>query len=94
MKFSSDRTFADPEIAALRDLGKAQRFAGQRELLRIIIGGSSLRPGLGMDAAADALYAIGSPETYRLLVVDRGWTADRFEEWYGDTLGRLLLEPG
>jgi hypothetical protein len=35
--------------------------------------------------------SIGSPETYRLLVIDRGWSRSRFERWYGDTLGLLLL---
>lgn len=84
---------ADPDIAALRDLGKAQRFAGQREFLRIVVGATGLRAGMDMETAADILYAVGSPETYRLLVVDRGWSAARFELWYGETLERLLLEP-
>jgi len=34
---------------------------------------SPLRHGLGAAAAVDVLFAIGSPETYRLVVVDRGW---------------------
>ena len=38
----------------------------------------------------DEVFAIGSPETYRLLVIDRGWSPDRFERWYADTLERLL----
>ena len=84
---------ADPDIAALRDLGKVQRFEGQRELLRIVVGGTVLREGLDQETAADILYAIGSPETYRLLVVDRGWSGARFELWYGETLARLLLDP-
>jgi AcrR family transcriptional regulator len=82
---------ADPDIAALRDLGKAQRFAGQREFLRIVIGSAALRDGMDLETAADILYAVGSPETYRLLVVDRGWSGSRFERWYGDTLERLLF---
>lgn len=82
---------ADPEIAALRDLGKAQRFAGQREFLRIVVGSASLREGMDLETAADILYAVGSPETYRLLVVDRGWSGARFEHWYGETLERLLF---
>jgi AcrR family transcriptional regulator len=82
---------ADPEIATLRDLGTAQRFAGQRELLRIVIGGDRLREGLDLATASDILYAVGSPETYRLLVADRGWSQARFERWYGDTLDRLLF---
>ncbi|HEX9122496.1 MAG TPA: helix-turn-helix domain-containing protein [Actinomycetota bacterium] len=82
---------ADPEIASLWELNKAQRFAGQSELVRILAARSSLRAGLTVRTAADILFAIGSPETYRLLVVDRGWSADRFERWYTDTLARLLL---
>lgn len=82
---------ADPEIAALRDIGDAQRLAGQRELLGIVVGDHGLRDGLDFEAALDSLYAIGSPDTYRALVVDRGWTAERFESWYGDTIDRLLL---
>ncbi len=82
---------SDPEIAALRDVGKAQRLAGQRALLGMVIGSSRLRDGLDLDMAADTLYAIGSPETYRLLVIDRGWTTERFARWYAETLERLLL---
>ena len=84
---------ADPDIAALRDLGKAQRFAGQREILRIVVGSTALRDGMDLETAADILSAVGSPETYRLLVEDRGWSGSRFERWYGDTLGRLLFAP-
>ena len=84
---------SDPEIAALRDRGKAERFAGQRALLGIVIGDGRLREGLDLETGASVLYAIGSPETYQLLVVDRGWSPDRFETWYAGTLERLLLEP-
>ena len=71
----------------------AQRFAGQRELLRIVIGSTGLREGIDLETASDILYAIGNPETYRLLVVDRGWSGAHFERWYGETLERLLLDP-
>jgi AcrR family transcriptional regulator len=84
---------ADPEVAALWERGKAQRFAGQRELLRMVVGDDGLRPGLDLATAADILYAIGSPETYRHLVIDRGWTGARFERWYAETVERLLLKP-
>jgi AcrR family transcriptional regulator len=82
---------ADPQIASLLERNKAQRFAGQRELLRVLTDGNPLRAGLTARTAADVVFAIGSPETYRLLVVDRGWSADRFERWYHDALARLLL---
>jgi len=55
------------------------------------VGADKLRDGLDLASAADILYAVGSPETYRLLVVDRGWSRARFERWYGDALDRLLF---
>jgi AcrR family transcriptional regulator len=85
---------SDPDIAALWRAGKAQRLAGQRELLRIVAGGVGFRDGLGEGEAVDTLYALGSPETYRLLTVDRAWSPARFERWYADTLSRLLFEDG
>ena len=83
---------ADPDLAALRDRGKAERLAGQRELLRLVAGATGLRSGLSLDVAADMLYAIGSPEIWHLLVVERGWSGEQFEAWYLDMIGRLL--PG
>jgi hypothetical protein len=67
------------------------RLEGQRALLRVAVPADSLRPGLSMRTAADIVFTIGSPETYRSLVVERGWSSGRFEEWYADTLTRLLL---
>lgn len=82
---------ADVEVAVLVRRYEQQRSEGQRALLRIVAPRGTLRPGLGPAAAADILYAIGSPESYRLLVLDRGWSPARFERWYADTLIKLLL---
>ena len=77
---------ADPEIAAMWEQAKAQRFIGQRALLGIVAG-----PGRRLAGeAADAIYAIGSPETYQLLVRDRGWSPARFERWYAKSIAGLI----
>lgn len=81
----------EPDIAELWREGKAQRLAGQRHLLRLVAGRVGLRNGLSEGDATDILYALGSPETYRLLTVDRGWSAVRFERWYADAMARLLF---
>jgi AcrR family transcriptional regulator len=82
---------ADAQVAALWERNKTQRLEGQRVLLRIMVGDHPLRDGLTTKTAGDIVFAIGSPETYRLLVVDRGWSPDRFERWYADAVTRLLL---
>lgn len=82
---------SDPEIASLWQENKNQRFSGQHRLVHLVAKIAGLRKGLTVSTAADIVFAVGSPETYRLLVVDRGWSAQRFERWYADTLIRLLL---
>jgi AcrR family transcriptional regulator len=77
---------ADGEIAAMWQQAKAQRFMGQKVLLGIVAGASLRLTG----EAVDALYAIGSPETYGLLVRDRGWSPARFERWYATSIRELM----
>jgi AcrR family transcriptional regulator len=82
---------ADPAMAELWRRSRDQRFAGQAELVRILTAGAPMRRGLTRATAADVLFAVGSPETYRSLVVERGWSPERFERWYADTIERLLF---
>jgi AcrR family transcriptional regulator len=81
---------ADPEMRSLLETGRAERFAGQREFLRIVAGPDGVRPDLTLDGAADILFAIGSPEVFRLFTVVRGWSGDRFEAWYATAIEALL----
>jgi hypothetical protein len=41
--------------------------------------------------AADIVWATNAPELYQLLVAQRGWTPDRYEDFLADTWQRLLL---
>ena len=82
----------DPEIRALWERGRAERLAGQRALLHAVAGAGGVRQGLSMAAAADVLYAVGSPEVYRSLTGERGWSPARFERWYAETIQRLLFD--
>ncbi|GGM90829.1 hypothetical protein ACFFX1_19330 [Dactylosporangium sucinum] len=50
-----------------------------------------LRGGLDPAAAADACWVLLSPQLYRLSTVDRGWTADAYEEWLTRMLAASLL---
>ena len=44
------------------------------------------------DVARDVVWAMNSPEFYRLLVVGRGWSGEMFESQLADAWQRLLLE--
>lgn len=43
------------------------------------------------DEAADIIWATNAPELYQLLVGQRGWSGERYEQFLADTWNRLLL---
>lgn len=80
---------ADPAARGLLDDIDRQRAQGQGVVIRSL--GDALRPGLTAREAADIAHALMSPEVYRMLVVERGWPAGRYERWLGETLAAQLL---
>jgi TetR/AcrR family transcriptional regulator, regulator of autoinduction and epiphytic fitness len=50
-----------------------------------------LRPDLTVARAADILWLYVGPWAYRVLVTERGWTLDEYEEWLARTLYMQLM---
>ena len=87
----ADAARSDPDAAFLLAEIARQRQAGQRRVARSLARSGALRPGLRERDAADIIHALASPEVYGLLVLDRGWSAQRYENWMATTLvGQLL----
>ena len=87
---------SDLDAAALLDELARQRQEGQGLIARSLARASALRPKLRERDAGDIIHALMSPELYRLLVLDRGWPAERYERWLtGILIDQLLAEsPG
>ena len=45
-------------------------------------------------APTDILWTINHPAVWQLLVRERGWTPEQYEQWSGDTAAEQLLRPG
>lgn len=84
---------SDPDAAALLDELTRQRHEGQRLIARSLARAGALRPKLRERDAADVIHALMSPEVYGLLVVDRGWRSERYEQWLTGILIDQLLSP-
>jgi AcrR family transcriptional regulator len=84
---------SDPGAAALLAGQARQRDQGQQQIARSLARAGALRPGLRERDTADIIHALMSPEVYRLLVGDRGWPPQRYEQWLKDTLIGQLLPP-
>jgi AcrR family transcriptional regulator len=83
----------DDEAAEMLEITRSQRHRGQGRIVKELARRKALRQGLTQAAAADMIYALMSPEVYRILTVERGWSADTYEHWLARTLRTQLLEP-
>ena len=71
--------------------GEERRLRAQAPLTDAWRRAEVLRKGLSADEALDILWAMTGADHYRLFVVERNWSANRFEAWLGKTLERFLL---
>jgi hypothetical protein len=81
----------DPEIAVLERARTAQRLGNYRHAAQLLADRGALRPGMTIDGAAAAIFALGHPETYRALVLDGDWNDDAWANWLHATLEAALL---
>jgi AcrR family transcriptional regulator len=80
---------AEPELAELCANVDRDRLDGLRRFVSALEGRGPLR--VDADAAAETVWALASPELHTLLRARRGWSAERYTAWLGDTLAAALL---
>jgi AcrR family transcriptional regulator len=83
----------DREIDALWDRIQREYHENQRVIAASLAEKNALRAGLSTERAADILWTLNHPNVWRLLVRERGWTADEYEQWSADTACAQLLAP-
>ncbi|MDQ6920194.1 MAG: TetR/AcrR family transcriptional regulator [Candidatus Dormibacteraeota bacterium] len=84
-----DAAAADQELASLWKEIADRRAANMRHLAADLAANGCL--GVGIEEAADVIWATNSPEFFLLMVRDRGWEPKRFQQWLATTWKKLLL---
>lgn len=82
----------DPDIAALWDRINTEYHTNQRAIIESLDAKNALKPDLEVERATDILWTINHPNTWQLLVVQRGWTPERYEQWAADTAITQVLK--
>ena len=82
---------ADPDIEALWNRIQTEFHANQRVIVESLEQKKALRPGLSVDRAADILWTLNHPNLWQLLVRERGWRPEEYEQWCGDVACAQLL---
>jgi AcrR family transcriptional regulator len=82
----------DPDIAADLQTIMANRERAFRRHIEAIA--AHLAPGVSVGDALDIYLTLVLPDVYRTLVLERGWTPDRYESWLAGSLIHQLLHRG
>jgi AcrR family transcriptional regulator len=82
----------DPDIDALWERIQTEYHANQHDVVQSIADKKALGPGLDVDRAADILWTINHPHLWQLLVGERGWSPEQYEEWCADLACAQLLK--
>lgn len=82
----------DPALLERHKQSEESRLRRLREVTEALVQGGRLRGGIVAADALDVLWVMTGPECYWKFVHQRGWTPDRFEQWLGESLIRVLLE--
>jgi AcrR family transcriptional regulator len=82
-----------PELAKLAQQRERLRYEKEEGVIKFLRGSGRLRPGLTHKAARDIFWMLTGGDVYRMLVGERGWSPQQYQDWLGETLVQLLLAP-
>jgi AcrR family transcriptional regulator len=80
-----------PELARLEQERERIRYEREEAMILSLREAKRLHPGLNYRAARDILWTLTGSDVYRMLVRERGWSPQKYQDWLADTLVRSLL---
>src|SRR5205807_1251832 len=81
-----------PELAKLARQRERLRYEKEEDVIILLRDSGRLRPGLNYRTARDIFWMLTGGDVYRMLVSDRRWSPQQYEDWLADTLVQSLLD--
>ena len=82
-----------PELAKLEQQRERLRYERQERMIVSLREAGRLRTDLDYTTARDILWMLTSRDIYRMLVRERGWSSQKYQDCLADNLVRSLLSP-
>ncbi len=81
-----------PELAKLGRQRERLRYDKEEGTITFLRESGRLRPGITHKAARDLFWMLTGGDVYRMLVTERRWSPQQYEDWLADTLVSSLLD--
>jgi len=82
-----------PELAKLEQQRERLRYEKEESMITFLREAGGLRSGLSHKTARDIFWMFTGGDVYRMLVRERGWSPQKYQDWLADTLVHSLLTP-
>jgi AcrR family transcriptional regulator len=82
-----------PELAKLEQQREGLRYERQERMIISLSEAGRLRSELNYVTARDIFWMFTGKDVYRMLVRERGWSSQKYQDWLADTLVQSLLSP-
>ncbi len=79
-----------PEFQRIEKEQEERRYLRQEDTVHTMVKEGLLAEGITVSQARDTLWAFTGRDMYRLFVVVRGWSSDKYETWLAEVLIKLL----
>ena len=81
-----------PELAKLQQQRERLRYKKEEGMIGFLRDSGSLRPDIDHQTARDVFWMLTGGDVYRMLVHERGWSPQQYQDWLADTLVHSLLK--
>ena len=83
-----------PELAKLEQQRESLRYERQERMIISLRDAGRLQPELNYETARDIFWMLTGRDVYRMLVRERAWPSQKYQDWLADTLVHSLLTSG
>ena len=83
-----------PELARLEQQRESLRYERQEKMISSLRAAGRLRPGLDHRTARDIFWMFTGRDVYRMLVREREWSPQKYQDWLADALVQSILTRG
>jgi AcrR family transcriptional regulator len=82
----------DPRLRPLASQLRDNRATMAGWIVDGLLARAPLRPGIDRSHAVDVVWLLMDPAVFTRLTIDRGWSRQRFQQWFADSTARLLTD--